>query len=51
MRHVRPTRWQRLVARYPRLPNLLAIAGIVVSLGVCTALLLWIATMKITGLG
>lgn len=51
MRHGRPKRWDQLVGRYPRLPDVLAVVGIVVCLLAGLALLLWIATAKITGLG
>ncbi len=51
MRHVRPSWWDRLVEKYPLLPNIVAVAGIVVCLFVGMALLLWIATAKIKGLG
>jgi hypothetical protein len=51
MGHVRPSWWGRLVEKHPMLPNIIAVAGIVVCLLAGTALLLWIATAKIKGLG
>ena len=51
MRHVRPSRWRQLVDKHPRLPNVLAVAGIVVAMGLIMIVLLLVSAARIKGVG